>query len=508
MEGVGVGGDLLVAESLALVGGEEPFGTLLARGLDADLVAAFLGHINGPGEARRCGEVRGALLEVPLAELRHPLEFLHGAAFGSGLLGEKETGCGAADGKAPLAPPKGGSLEREFYNGAEGVGGDVGGEGEEGPVAVTGQFEFFVVGGAGETGGGDGLAEGGDPQTTVLRPLEDDEIYLAVVHHGVTPRQGLAPGGGVGTVDDLRVAVYPLTGLAERDGGIGMHGAVGAGTDIEHIGAAAGYGGDEGADDVVGGFPLVVELGIAPTYLRHVDSFPTPGTVGEGHLHIAEGGVVAEAVAYAAADEGSGLVAAHDVDEFLRIGGGHIAGGVEPDELDVAVARGEFLHLRHALGAEVFVEGDGAARGVGGGAVAAAGGGPVLELGIVEADAETFAVAGGGEFGHEVAVEGRGVADAESADVGAEHGEAFMVLGGDDDVLHPGVLGELHDGVGIELVGTEGGGLGHILVGGYAGLVVVHEPLGGTIVGTALPLAFHLGIETEMDEEGVVAGVE
>ena len=102
MEGIGVGSYLFVAEGLALIGGNEPFGTLRARSLDANLVATFFSHVNGPREARGGGEVGGALLEVPLAELRHPLELLHGAALGSGTLGEKEGRRGAADENQPL----------------------------------------------------------------------------------------------------------------------------------------------------------------------------------------------------------------------------------------------------------------------------------------------------------------------------------------------------------------------------------------------------------------------
>ena len=72
-----------------------------------------------------------------------------------------------------------------------------------------------------------------------------------------------------------------------------------------------------------------------------------------------------------------------------------------------------------------------------------------------------------------------------------------MVLGGDDDVLHAGVLGGEHDGVGIEVDGVELRGEG--VVGFERDLGGGADPLA---VGVdAVPLSGGDGVETPVDEE-------
>ena len=85
----------------------------------------------------------------------------------------------------------------------------------------------------------------------------------------------------------------------------------------------------------------------------------------------------------------------------------------------------------------------------------AAGGGPVLRLRVVEAELDALLAALFGEFFEGIALEGRGVDDVEGIGLGVEHGEAVVVFGGDDDVLHAGGLGERDDVVGVEAGGIE-----------------------------------------------------
>ena len=84
-----------------------------------------------------------------------------------------------------------------------------------------------------------------------------------------------------------------------------------------------------------------------------------------------------------------------------------------------------------------------------------AGGGPVLGLRVVEAELDALLAALFGEFFEGVAFEGGGGDDVEGVDFGVEHGEAVVVLGGDDDVLHAGGFGEGDDVVGGEAGGVE-----------------------------------------------------
>ena len=83
----------------------------------------------------------------------------------------------------------------------------------------------------------------------------------------------------------------------------------------------------------------------------------------------------------------------------------------------------------------------------------AAGSGPVLGLGVVEAELDALLAAFFGELAEGVALEGSGGDDVEGVDLGVEHGEAVVVLGGDDDVLHAGGFCEGDDVVRAEAVG-------------------------------------------------------
>ena len=184
-----------------------------------------------------------------------------------------------------------------------------------------------------------------------------------------------------------------------------------------------------------------------------------------------------------------------------------VGGGVEPDDGgEVAVVGEELFELGDGLGVEVGVEvavlcgvpvvgGGVVVAGLEGGA---AGSGPVLVLRVVEAELDALLAALFGEFVEGVAFEGSGGDDVEGVGLGVEHGEAVVVLGGDDDVLHAGGFGEGDDVVGAEAGGVELWGEGFVVGDGDGG--VVHDPLADAGDLLAVPGAGGDGVEAPVDE--------
>jgi hypothetical protein len=141
------------------------------------------------------------------------------------------------------------------------------------------------------------------------------------------------------------------------------------------------------------------------------------------------------------------------------------------------------------------------------------GGGPVLILRVVEAEFEALPAALFGQLLEWIAFEGGGGDDVEGVGLGVEHGEAVVVLGGDDDVLHAGGFGEGDDVVGAEGGGVEFGREGFVVGDGDGG--VVHDPLADAGDLLAVPGAGGDGVEAPVDEHAeacfappVHAGVE
>ena len=77
-----------------------------------------------------------------------------------------------------------------------------------------------------------------------------------------------------------------------------------------------------------------------------------------------------------------------------------------------------------------------------------------------------------------------------------------MVLGGDDDVFHPGVLRELHPGVSVELGGIELPR--ELLVLLHRNLGAIHDPLAETERLLAFPFARRNGVKAPVDEHSVL----
>ena len=110
---------------------------------------------------------------------------------------------------------------------------------------------------------------------------------------------------------------------------------------------------------------------------------------------------------------------------------------------------------------------------------------------VVEARSEAGVAEGAHEFAGDVAGEG-GFHDAEIRCFSVEHGEAVVVFGGEDDVLHADQLGETRPLGGVELCGVEG--FGELFD------VALKVVVAGTDHGMA-DLEAELGIDSPVNEE-------
>ncbi len=95
-------------------------------------------------------------------------------------------------------------------------------------------------------------------------------------------------------------------------------------------------------------------------------------------------------------------------------------------------------------------------------------------------------------------MKGCGRDDVEGIGLGVEHGEAVMMLGGDDDVFHPGRLGEGDDVMRIERRGVELRGESLVVLHRNGG--VVHDPFANARDLLAVPGAGRDGVKTPVDE--------
>ena len=115
--------------------------------------------------------------------------------------------------------------------------------------------------------------------------------------------------------------------------------------------------------------------------------------------------------------------------------------------------------------------------------------------GMVPAHLDSLPPAGVGQFLHDVAFK-RGRHDVEVGVFGVEQAEAVVVLGGDDDVLGPGILGDPDPLVGIEFHRIEL--LHKLFVLLQRDLAALANPFG--VIGPAFPLASGHGVDAPVDE--------
>ncbi len=99
---------------------------------------------------------------------------------------------------------------------------------------------------------------------------------------------------------------------------------------------------------------------------------------------------------------------------------------------------------------------------------------PFAHVGIVQTELHAVTPTGVGQLGNDIAPERRGVYHVEVADGGLEHGEAVVVLGGQNNVFHAGLLGEHHPIVRVEGLRIKFTGQLFILL--YRDTVGIHIP--------------------------------
>ena len=206
-------------------------------------------------------------------------------------------------------------------------------------------------------------------------------------------------------------------------------------------------------------------------------------------------------------DGGRPVPAAPGLEVLAHLGGvGALPLAVEPDDAGVV----ELEDLAD-LGLEVLLDEAGhVGRPLGDVVVLAAGRVPrvmPVHNGMVEAEADAVPQAGLLEGLQEVLPPGRR-GHVMVGDLGVPEAEAVVVLGGDDQVVHPGLLGGLHPGVGVELHRVEA----------VAGRQVAREGqlvagrLDDPLPGAAHPLAVHvprpLAVEAPVDEHAEAGVVE
>ena len=113
---------------------------------------------------------------------------------------------------------------------------------------------------------------------------------------------------------------------------------------------------------------------------------------------------------------------------------------------------------------------------------------PVEGVRIVKAEAYAVALAGIGELAHGVARELRRVVDVVGVRLRRPHGEAVVVLGGDDQVLHPRAFDQAHPLLGVEFHRVEWRHHPQLVL--FQGdLLNAHQVLGVSRKGLAVPLA-------------------
>jgi hypothetical protein len=369
----------------------------------------------------------------------------------------------------------GGELEDD--DGVGGIGG-FGGDMDSHIVGVHARcLEGVFVGIGQQVGAGDVGLEAADDEGAVGGPLEDVEVEGVAFEGGVAPGLAVERGAG-GAVDGVAVDGHPFADAFENAGGVFVDGAVAFGADVEEYVAPLGVDFGEELDEEFGGFVVVVPTAVAVGVVDGGDGFPVAAGVADFGGVVGGVEVVAEvvmAVARGAAidhDGGVGFTDGFDDADLFR--GGKLGGGVEPEDVGV-VFFNEFEELGDGFAVDIFFDAFelfgvevvpvGAAEEFAIAArvlvipVVAGGVGvfPVEGVRVVEAEADAGGVAGVGEFLHGVAFEPGGVVEIVGGDFRRIHGEAVVVLGGDDEVFHAGVFKEVDPGGGVELFGVEGG---------------------------------------------------
>jgi hypothetical protein len=111
-----------------------------------------------------------------------------------------------------------------------------------------------------------------------------------------------------------------------------------------------------------------------------------------------------------------------------------------------------------------------------------------LKVRIVETETEPRRATGVCQLPHGIAAK-RTIRDGEGVGLRAEHGEAFMMFGRDDDIAHASRPGEIHKGRRIEMARVEVAGQTPVFGDRNAGHGRMHHPFADAVIGLPMPPA-------------------
>ena len=273
------------------------------------------------------------------------------------------------------------------------------------------------------------------------------------------------------------------------------NGAVLVGADVEQEVAALADDFHEFGDQFVGRFPVVIVCAVSPVAVHRHAGLPGPPLVsGSGDELLRRDHIARNAPADAVVEDDLRM-GPHALIETHRLLMRNIAALVHPDDVHVRQGLQQFVHLREGdliqIGLEIPI--------VGRIPVAAAGARmiPVLDMGIIETEAQALLPAGAVEFGDHILAVGRRVHDVVGTDMRMVHRKPVVVLGGDDQVALAGLPGEAHPVVGVETHGIELRRKRRIFRD--RNLLAVHHPLAA--VGLVAVDAGQFGVDAPMDEQ-------
>jgi hypothetical protein len=86
--------------------------------------------------------------------------------------------------------------------------------------------------------------------------------------------------------------------------------------------------------------------------------------------------------------------------------------------------------------------------------------------------------------------------------------KSVVVLAGDDDVFHAGILGQPCNGAGIETGRVKIFRNLFVLTDRDSGHIAVHDPLADSVISFAFPFTAQMRVKPPVDKHGVVAFVE
>ncbi len=351
-----------------------------------------------------------------------------------------------------------------------------------------------------------------DRQAPARGPVEDMKVEprdpsLERLLRAAAPRQG-AQRAGLRSVDRLAVRLHPPADRLQPLDALRRDLPVGRRADVQEEVPALRGDLRELADQLPRRLEALVGAVVAPVVVHRHAGFPVEaGNPRAGDLLLGRAEVADEVALGVEAEIAPGAADAV-VDDDLRLERAdvrvHVAPArvgpvplplaVEPHHADRAVVREELAELRLHVADVPLVVGAGRRAGL---PVAA---GKVVRVmpvhdRVVPADPQALLPAGVRERLHDVPAE-RGGHDVEVGLGRVEEAEPVVVLGGDHDVLHAGLLRQADPGERIEFPRVEPFAEGVVLVDRDPR--GIPDPL--SVAGLAVPLSGGNGVEPPVDE--------